>query len=97
MQLVESEIVARNCEARCREQGIPFFRFSPTLDETISAGEVDNEKLITMIIRAKQQTWDQGVPEVLQLIRLISEANRKRRFIERRRGLQEAEPEAKPY
>ena len=83
---MESEIIADDCKARCREQGIPFFRFSPHLDEAIAAGEVENENLITMIIRAKQQTWEQGLPDLLQLFWMIAEANRKKQYVERRIG-----------
>lgn len=49
-QLVESEMVARSCEQNFKEQGIPFFRFSPLLKHVISAGETDDRKLILDMI-----------------------------------------------
>lgn len=46
-------MVASNSRSRCSEQDIPFFRFSPTFDEMIAAGETDNEKLFNMIVKTK--------------------------------------------
>ena len=37
----------------CAEQGIPFYRFSPQLDERIDLGETDKVKLLNMIMWAK--------------------------------------------
>ena len=31
-QLVNSELVAKNCKSRCEELGIPYFRLSPKLN-----------------------------------------------------------------
>ncbi len=45
--------MAENSKSRCEEQDIPFFRFSPTFDEIIAAGETDNEKLLNMVIKTK--------------------------------------------
>ena len=45
--------MAKNSRSRCKEQDIPFFRFSPSFDELIAAGETDNEKLFNMIIKTK--------------------------------------------
>ena len=33
VQLVNSELVAKNCKCRCEELGIPYYRLSPKLDE----------------------------------------------------------------
>ena len=84
---MESEIIADDCRTRCREQGIPFFRFSPHLEEAVSAGEVDSSKLISMIIHAKQQTWDQGMPELLQLFLMLTKVNRKKKFMDGGRSM----------
>lgn len=77
IQLLESEMVAENCETRCNEQGIQFYRFSPHLDKVIPAGETDNEKLIDMIIAARIQTMSQGLPELVRLFHMVAEASRK--------------------
>jgi len=49
-------MVARTCEGSCKEQGIPFYRLSPSLPEMISAGETDNEKLLQMILSTRMET-----------------------------------------
>ena len=82
LQLVESEIVADNCKSRCAEQQIPFYRFSPQLDEVVAAGETDNEKIINMVIQAKKQTKEQGLREVLQIFQMIAEAKVKHAYRE---------------
>ena len=33
IQLVESEMVSRNCHSRCKEQGIAYYRFNPKLEQ----------------------------------------------------------------
>ena len=52
-QLTKSEDVAHNCRSRCERQGIPYYRFSPELDEIISTIEDDDEKLCDIILKAK--------------------------------------------
>lgn len=42
-----------NCQSRCQEQGIKYFRFDPTLEEKIDSGEKDSEKLINMLYRTR--------------------------------------------
>ncbi len=53
LQLVESEAVAEKCKSVCAEQRIPFFRFSPQLDDKIEPGETDSMRLLDMIVKAK--------------------------------------------
>ena len=53
---MESETVAETCDRNFKEQDIPFYRFSPQLLETISAGETDSRKLIDMVIATRKQT-----------------------------------------
>ena len=64
---MESEIVAEMCAGHCAEQGIPYFRFSPQLEDMIAAGEVDNKKLLRMLISSKLQTMREinDLPELL--------------------------------
>ena len=62
------------------EQGIPFFRFSPHLDEVIAAGETDNEKLVNMIIQARSQTAAQGLKDLVRIVQVVDEANVKMRY-----------------
>ena len=52
-QLVQSEIVAESCAVRCRELGIPFFRFSPQLREEVASGETKTAKLVNMILHTR--------------------------------------------
>ena len=64
VQLGVSELVAEACEHNFREQDIPYYRFSPRIDESIKAGETDSRKLIDMIIQARQQT----VARVIEMV-----------------------------
>ena len=45
--------MAENFKSRLTELGIPYYRFSPQLDEVIPAGETDNTKLMDMIINVR--------------------------------------------
>ena len=65
-------MVAKNCKSRCNEQDIPFYRFSPQLDDVIAAGETDNEKLLNMIMQTKIQAKEQGLDEMIEMFRIIS-------------------------
>lgn len=51
LKLVESESVAKSFDSRMQEQGIPFYRFNPDLDEVIPSGETDLGKLTNMLIK----------------------------------------------
>lgn len=72
VQLVESEKVAENSQSRCKEQGIPFYRFSPLLKNIIPAGETDNEKLLNMVIETKVQIGEQELKEMIEQLRIIT-------------------------
>ena len=78
-------MVAKNCGVRCAEQGIPYYRFSPELNEVIPAGETDNEKLIAMILQAKKQASHQGMLELVKLFHVAAEASRKLQYRNSRR------------
>jgi len=80
LQLVESEIVANSCKIRCREQNIPYYRFSPQLSQVISAGETDIDKLLEMMWQARLQTPVQGLAELVTLFQLVAEASRKEKY-----------------
>ena len=75
LQLVESEMVATNSHSRCREQGIPFYRFSPKLRDVIAGSETDNEKLFNMVIQTRIDTREQGMEEVVRLFHTIAHAS----------------------
>ena len=44
-------MVARDFSVRMVEQGIPFFRFNPQLDEDVPSGETDLTKLQNMLFK----------------------------------------------
>ena len=48
--------MAENCQSRLLQQGIPFYRFNPHLDEAIPSPEVSGEKLLNMIMQTRYQT-----------------------------------------
>ncbi len=64
-----------NSESRCLEQNIPFFRFSPSLNEIIPAGETDNEKLFSMVLQTKVEINNQQMIELIKLFHKIAEAS----------------------
>jgi calcium-independent phospholipase A2 len=80
--LVESETVAENTKARCEGQGIPYYRFSPKLAETVATGETDNGVLINMIISTIVQTVP-GMEDLHEQFVRISEANQKEKYRKR--------------
>lgn len=75
-QLVESESVAQNVKSRLIEQGIPFYRFNPHLDEAIPSGETDIEKLLNMTVQSRIQTLGVQLDELIQLLHLVARLNR---------------------
>ena len=54
-KLVESEDVADNSRSRCKEQQIPFYRFSPRLDVEVQSGETNVNVLVEMLMQTKFQ------------------------------------------
>ena len=52
-QLVDSENVAKNMQSRMAELRIPFYRFSPHIDDVIPMGETDMVKLLNMILKVR--------------------------------------------
>lgn len=80
LQLVESEIVAKNCSMRCHEQNIPYYRFSPQLSQVIAAGETDNDKLLEMMLQTRIQTPQQHMAELVALFQHVADASKKRRY-----------------
>lgn len=46
-----------------QEQGIPFYRFNPQLDEVIPSGETDLAKLINMLIKVSNNSWTLITPQ----------------------------------
>ena len=72
MQLVETEKVTENSKSRCKEQGIPFYRFNPTLNDIIPAGETDNTKLLDMVIETKVQIKEQSLKEMTEILQMIT-------------------------
>ena len=75
IQLNQSEKVAKNSQSRCEEQDIPFYRFSPRLNEMIAGSETDNEKLFDMVIQTRISTKKQGLEELVQLFHTIANAS----------------------
>ena len=68
-------MVATNSKSRCEEQNIPFFRFSPRLNEIIPAGETDNEKLFSMVLQTKTEIINQRMTDLIELFHKIAEAS----------------------
>lgn len=77
---MESEIVAKNCNMRCHEQNIPYYRFSPQLSHVISAGETDTDRLVEMMLETRVQAPHQGVAELASLFQLVADASKKNKY-----------------
>lgn len=80
LQLVESEMVAKNCSMRCHEQGIPYYRFSPHLSQVIGAGETDIDKLVDMMVQTRIQAPQQGITELASLFQMVANASKKNKY-----------------
>ena len=80
-QLVQSELVADNCAMRCAELGIPFFRFSPRLRESVSSGETNTSKLVNMILqtRLQMQSSCSRMGDLMECFQKIADNYRARR------------------
>ncbi len=72
--------MAKNCQMRCHEQDIPFYRFSPQLNHGVAAGEIENDKLLDMMLQARVQTPQQGLSELVALFQLVAEASKKNKY-----------------
>lgn len=73
--------------SRCKEQRIPFYRFSPTLETVIASGETDDQKLIEMLTRTKLEAtnkWDKQIEELVQLFRTVAEMSKKQQLLQLR-------------
>ncbi len=75
---MQSESVAENSRSRCKEQDVPFFRFSPRFDEQIAAGETANEKLLNMIITTKLYLKKEGkkLEEIVDIFFAVAESSK---------------------
>lgn len=83
-KLLDSESVAANCRSRCKEQRIPFYRFSPTLETVIASGETDDQKLIEMLTRTKLEAtnkWTNELKELVELFHTVAEMSKKQRLL----------------
>ena len=60
-QVSESQMAAEKFAMMCKKwrHPIPFFRFSPQLQDVISPGETDDQKLVTMMLHTKQYLIEQ--------------------------------------
>ena len=56
LQLANSEMTAEKFAVWCDQwkNPIPFYRFNPRLQRVVSPGEVDDERLIDMLLDTKQ-------------------------------------------
>ena len=63
--------------SRLWDQGVPFYRFNPHLNEEISPAETNLEKLFNLIIQTRLQTEGPDMKELVQLFHLVAEMSRK--------------------
>ena len=73
-------MVAENSRSRLRDQRVPFYRFSPELNEVIAAGETDTVKLVDMVMKSKFEIDSkQTMTELIQVLYLIAELTERQR------------------
>ena len=66
--------MAERCKHNCEAQNIPFYRFNPRLDETISPAETDSFKLIEMIVTSRIHMHTQAEVQMDKLVPLLKYA-----------------------
>lgn len=44
-----------NCQSRCEEQGVRYFRLNPRLEEVVGSGETDMETLTAAILQTRKE------------------------------------------
>jgi len=54
---------------------MPFYPFSPELDEMIAVSETDNEKLFNLVIWTRIYTKKQRMKELVQMFHTIANAS----------------------
>lgn len=64
--------MADRCRHNCEAQNIPFYRFSPRLDEKISAAETDSLKLIEMVVMSRIHMHTQAEVQLDKLVPLLT-------------------------
>lgn len=78
LQLVEPSIADSNCNSRCEEQDISYFRLNPRLEQVVRSGETDMQILISMIIQAnKEMNERREMSDLILCLHDLSEAARK--------------------
>lgn len=61
-----------NCQSRCREQGIKYFRFNPVLAEAVDSGQKDHKKLLNMLWTTQTYLNQPNVSEEMnKLVQLL--------------------------
>ena len=78
--------MAVNCRSRCEEQGIPYYRFNPLINDIIPMGETDVKKLIDMAITTKTEILNQWSDQLEELRQLLSLSSKMRKRTLKRRG-----------
>ncbi len=56
---VVNRTTAENCQSRCKEQGIEFFRFNPQYEEEVDSGETRASRLVNMLWRMRVYLHDE--------------------------------------
>ena len=62
-----------NCESRCQEQGIEYFRFDPSLEKAVEKDETNNEKLLDMLWETRVD-MNSHSEEMNRLVKLLDES-----------------------
>ena len=73
--------MAKNCQSRLQQQGIPFYRFNPHLDEAIPTTELNAEKLLNMIMQTRYQTMGVEMDRLVDMLHEIRAIMKKQRKI----------------
>ena len=71
---VMNKRVHSNCECRCREQGIDYFRFNPELDDIVDSGQIQTKILLSMLWQTKKYLH-QEKEKMDKLVELLSKSS----------------------
>ena len=81
MQISNEEEVAESCRLRFEKQGIPFYRFSPSFNDSkdvqVPASETDAIKLCQLIIRAQDcltTAWNVQIRRLASLLERVGKS-----------------------
>lgn len=67
-----------NCQSRCEEQGVRYFRLNPRLEEVVTTGETDLETLTAAILQTRKEMENRNeFSDLVLCLHELSDASRR--------------------